>query len=353
VSAPARVSVLGRTVHELRGGRGRPLLYLHSAMGESSMWLPYLEALAADREVHAPMHPGFGKSDGLDQIRDIEDLVWHYLAYFDALGWRSVDVVGVSLGGWIAAELAARYPERVASLVLVGSVGIWVAERPIADIFVLDLDHPERAVELVFHDQSCPAAQMLRAMMGVKHLPDELLADLLGARAATAKLGWNPLLHDPRLEALLPRVSARTLCLWGAEDRVVPPVYGERFARGIPNASLRVVPDCGHMLPLERPAEFTAAVDDFLRARPRTGSMRQVRRVRPGRARARAQLDELALRVHAELSEHRLEVAAHGVRAEEQRASDLGDPPALEQVAHDLELARRQDREIDGHGDIG
>ncbi|MGH7819486.1 MAG: alpha/beta fold hydrolase, partial [Candidatus Binatia bacterium] len=152
--------VLGRKLHEVRGGEGRPLLYLHSAAGEA-MWVPHLDRLAERHEVHAPAHPGFLTSEGIEEIRDIEDLVHHYLAYMDAKGWKSVDVVGMSFGGWIAAEIAARYPERISKLVLVSSVGIWIREKPIADIFAVDTRFPERVKRLLFHDVDCPAAQMM------------------------------------------------------------------------------------------------------------------------------------------------------------------------------------------------
>ena len=256
------ILVRGRRIHEIRGGSGRPLLYLHSAMGEAT-WLPHLSALAEDFELHAPAHPGFLTSEGIDEIRDIEDLVYHYLDYFDAKGWERVDVVGLSLGGWIGAEIAARYPERVSKLVLTSSVGIWIEEKPIADLFALDARYPERLRELLFHDVNSPVAQVLAGGWGAE-LPDEILVNVLNAFAATAKIGWNPLLHDPRLERLLHRVRARTLCLWGANDRIVPLEYGEKFAKLIPGAELEVVPACGHMLPFEKQAEWLAAVRRFL-----------------------------------------------------------------------------------------
>jgi len=84
------------------------------------------------------------------------------------------------------------------------------------------------------------------------------------AFAATAKIGWNPLLHDPRLEGLLHRVKAKTLCVWGANDRLVPLEYGEKFAKLIPGATLEVIPACGHMVPFEKQAEWLAAVRRFL-----------------------------------------------------------------------------------------
>ncbi|MGH7860499.1 MAG: alpha/beta fold hydrolase [Candidatus Binatia bacterium] len=254
--------VLGRKLHEIRGGSGRPLLYLHSAAGEA-MWVSHLDQLASRYEVHAPAHPGFLTSEGIDEIRDIEDLVYHYLAYMDAKGWKSVDVVGMSFGGWIAAEIAARYPERVSSLVLVSSVGIWIREKPIADLFAVDMRFPERVKRLLFHDIDCPAAQMMPSP-GDMTLPDEVLINMMSSFAATAKIGWNPLLHDPRLEHLLPRVTARTLCLWGASDRLTPVDYGKKFNRLIPGSKLEVIPECGHLIPFEKAEEFHRAVTGFL-----------------------------------------------------------------------------------------
>jgi len=258
-----RQEVLGRGLHVLRGGEGAPLLYLHSAGGEA-LPLPHLEGLARGRELHAPAHPGFLSSDGIEAIHSVEDYVFHYLAYLDAMGWASVDVVGLSLGGWIGAELAARYPERVSRLVLVDAVGIWIREKPIADIFALDTRFPERIQALLFHDPDHPMARLMRGPSGGEELPEEMVANFMNAMAATAKVGWNPLLHDPALEGLLHRVTARTLCLWGASDRVVPPEYGEKYAKLIPGAELRIVPECGHMLPFEKTEEFVAIVNDFL-----------------------------------------------------------------------------------------
>jgi pimeloyl-ACP methyl ester carboxylesterase len=257
------VTVLGRKLYEIRGGAGKPLLYLHSAAGEV-LWLPHLADLSRHYELHVPAHPGFLTSEGIDEIKSIEDYVDHYDAYLSALGWDSVAVVGVSLGGWIAAELAARYPQRVSELVLVDAVGIWIRERPIADIFALDLRYPDKLRALLFHDLECPAARLMQMPAAGVELPEEIVTNMMKAMAATAKVGWNPLLHDPSLERRLHRVRARTLCLWGANDRVVPPEYGEKYAKRILGAQLRLVPECGHMLPLEKPDAFVAAVREFL-----------------------------------------------------------------------------------------
>ncbi len=257
----AQVEVLGRKIQELRGGRGRPLLYLHGAMAEG-LWLPHLTALAERYELHAPAHPGFLGSEGIDEIRDIEDMVYHYVAYLDVMGWDSVDVLGLSLGGWIGAELAARCPERVSSLVLTDAVGIWVPETPIKDLFALDSRYPERLRDMFFHDANSPFAQLFG--QPTQEMPDEVLTIFMNSFAAMAKIGWNPLLHDPRLETLLPRVTARTLCVWGANDQIVPLVYAEKFVKLIPGAELRVIPECGHLPPLEKTEEFVRVVCEFL-----------------------------------------------------------------------------------------
>ena len=193
-------------------------------MGEA-IWLPHLTG--ARREATSCTRRRIRASsaaEGIEQIRDIEDYVYHYLAYLDVMGWKSIDVVGLSLGGWIAAELAARYPERISKLVLVDAVGIWIREKPIADIFAIDSRHPEKLQQLLFHDVNHPMAKLMAVPRGAgaQNLPEEMVIDFMNALAATAKVGWNPLLHDPRLESLLHRVTAKTLCLWGAHDRVVP-----------------------------------------------------------------------------------------------------------------------------------
>ncbi len=131
-------------------------------------------------------------------------------------------------------------------------------------LFALDTRFPERIQALLFHDPDHPLARLLRGPAQGEDLPEELLTNFMNAMTATARVGWNPLLHDPRLEGLLPRVTARTLCLWGGSDRVTPPEYGEKYAKLIPGAELQIVPGCGHMLPLEKPAEFVAAVNAFL-----------------------------------------------------------------------------------------
>ena len=249
--------VRGHTIQVAVGGDGPPLLYLHSAAGESYVWLDLLNGLAAHHEVHAPLHPGFFGSEGVEDVHGIEDLVYHYLAFLDGRGWERVDVMGCSLGGWIALEIAARYPERVGRLVLAASAGIRLPDVPMQDMFRLQLGQEDQARALLFHDPSHPMAQLV--VPTFEGIDDETLAAFVSAMAATARVAWNPYLHDPRLEGLLGRVTAETLVVWGQDDRLIPPAYGERLAELIPNARLELVPECGHLIWFERPAQLLEA----------------------------------------------------------------------------------------------
>ena len=259
---PARriVQVAGKDVRLLTGGDGPPLLYLH-AVGADVDWLEIHDRLARHFTVHLPAHPGFAESTGIEQVDGIADVVLHYVDLLGVLGLRAVPVVGASFGGWIAAEIAALYPERVERLVLVDALGLWIDAAPIGELFG---STPPELAEMLFHDQDHPLAQMLRAMTSIADVPEDFAHAQLKALEAAAKVGWNPYMHDPKLEVRLRRVTAPTLVVWGREDRLVPLVYGERYRDRIPGAGLEILPRCGHLPAIERPAELAAVALDFL-----------------------------------------------------------------------------------------
>ena len=145
------VDVAGRPTVIMSGGTGEPFIYLHSSLGESSLWLPFYQAFSKQYRVIVPTHPGFGKSGGFDQIDTIEDMAFHYIELLDALGLEEVTLGGVSLGGWIAAEIAVRWPERVKKLWIAGAPGLWVEEQPLGDLFRL-MQSRRRLRELLFDD---------------------------------------------------------------------------------------------------------------------------------------------------------------------------------------------------------
>ena len=133
------LDVNGRKVWLLENGSGAPLLYLHGFADVHSVkesWLPFHEQLAKSARVIAPAHPGCAQSDENKDIDVIEDVVFHYLEVIDALKLDKFDLVGHCVGGWIAAELAARHPEKIRKLVLIGASGLFVEGALIGDIFM-------------------------------------------------------------------------------------------------------------------------------------------------------------------------------------------------------------------------
>ena len=243
-----------------RGGTGEPVVYLHSATGEGE-GLELLGELATTFDVVAPMFPGFGESEGIEQIDDMEDAVFHLLDLFDQLGLVAPAVVGLSLGGWMAAELATRYAERVSSLVLVNPAGLYIPGAEIKDIFGRTPD--VMALDL-FADQSQPLAQMMHAMADLQpeSVSFEMIKPYYQTMAATARLAWDPYLHDPKLRKRLHRVTAPTLVVRGAQDTLIPAAHAEAYRDEIPGARLVEVDGAAHLLAIEKPAELAAHVRD-------------------------------------------------------------------------------------------
>src|SRR5712691_699216 len=218
------LNLRGSKIQMLKGGSGDPLLYLHSAGGEVT-WLPFFEMLSQHYMVYLPAHPGFSQSEGLDKIDSMEDLVFHYTDLMDHLDLTQPYVAGLSLGGWLAAELATRYANRVRKLALLNPVGLFVPDVP----------------------------------------SPEVLENTLKAREATARVGWNPYLCNPKLRERLYRITTPTLIIWGESDRLVPPTHGKAYQEGIAGSKLVILEKCGHAPPFEKPQETAKLLSDFFR----------------------------------------------------------------------------------------
>jgi len=253
-------------VQLFRAGAGAPLVYLHSAGGESSH--AALEELADSFEVLVPVFPGFGESEGIEHIDGMEDAVFHLLDLWDLLGLEAPAVMGLSLGAWMAAELATRYPEKVGKLVLVNPVGLHIEGAPIAEMFGRGAGE---LAEMLFADQTHPIAAAMHAMddftgdVGKQvEIPIEMVLPMWKAMSATAKLGWDPYLHNPKLRGRLRRVTAPTLVVQAAQDGMLPAVHAQTYAGEIPGARLEVIEGAAHWVPFEKPAELAALVRAFL-----------------------------------------------------------------------------------------
>lgn len=251
------ITVRGRTVHYFQGGQGHPLVFLHGAGGQRG-WQPFLDRLAEKNTVYAPSHPGVARSTGLDTIDSVEDMAFHYLDVFDALGLDRTALIGHSLGGWVAAELAVRCSHSLSHLVLVDAAGLLLPEHPLPDMFLLS---PRRLRAAAFHNGD---SDLAREYIPDKHPTQEALAESLKAQAVLAKLGWNPYLSHPKLRERLHRVKAPSLVIWGARDELISLPYGEAYRQGLPNARLAVFEDAGHLPQAEQAERFAVVVGEFL-----------------------------------------------------------------------------------------
>jgi pimeloyl-ACP methyl ester carboxylesterase len=237
-------------------GAARPVLFLHGGGGFGPQQ-PFVAPLSAKRRFVAPWHPGFGKSGLPDWLDSIDDIAHLYLELMDILKLDRIDLVGCSIGGWIAAEMATKSPERFHRIVFSAPVGIKVGppdKLDIPDIFAM----PESDVlKLTFHD---PA----RMKPDTTKMSEDELAAMFRARETLALLTWEPWMHNPKLRRRLHRVVAPALFIRGESDGLVSQPYLEAYARMLPNARTLTIKAAGHVPQLEQPAAFAAAVLEFL-----------------------------------------------------------------------------------------
>lgn len=255
-------TVSGTTVQVFSGGAGAPLLVLHDQEYPVG-WHPYLAELAASFSVVAPSHPGFGSSDLPPEFDSVDDLAYFYLDFLEARGNDPVNLIGLGLGGWIAAEIAVRCTHQLRRLVLVDSVGIKVSDRTTTDIVDNFVLNPREFLEHSWHDAEAGAEQM--KLPRLHEYSEEELTHLLRNRESAALFGWKPFMHNPKLKARLARIDVPALVLWGQSDRIVNTDYGRAFAAAIPGAKFDVIAAAGHYPYLERPQEFAQRVTAFLR----------------------------------------------------------------------------------------
>ncbi len=246
--------IAGCDVSLTRGGTGEPLLFLHGARG-AGYWLPFMEDLAKNFTLYVPEHPGFGKSETPAWLDNVGDLAYFYLDFIENLGLDHVHLAGSSLGGWIAAEIAVRNQQSLATLTLVAAAGLQVKGVQKGDIFMWS---PAEMARNLFHDQ-----ELAEAILRVPPNQEEEEIQLKN-RLTTAKLGWQPRFYNPDLAKWLHRITIPTLIVWGADDKLIPAPYGPAFRDLIPNGRLEILPRCGHLPQIERADEFAGLVTRFL-----------------------------------------------------------------------------------------
>jgi pimeloyl-ACP methyl ester carboxylesterase len=241
---------------------GDPVVLLHSALGPAGQEAFMSRLADAGLHVFAPELPGYGESTGEDLLEDMLDFTLHAWDVVDALGIDHPVLIGHSMGGMIAAEMAAVSNIRPAAVVLVAPTGLWNDDCPIPDLFSL---LPFQFAPLLFADEAFGASLLTG---GLDFGDVEALRDFLILNARRLGTAGKILFPIPnrRLSKRLYRLQAPTLLVWGGADRYHPPVYAERWHRLIPHAEVVMFDDAAHMIPHEQPGELAAEIARFLAA---------------------------------------------------------------------------------------
>jgi pimeloyl-ACP methyl ester carboxylesterase len=255
---PRLIDIAGITVELRRGGSGTPVLVIHGELGVPG-WLESFAQLAEHHDVIVPSLPGYGRSTRPDWIMGVHDLAAWVTWFARDIDLRTpVNVIGCSLGGWVAAEIATVAPQFFNKMVLVGAMGIKPEQGEIFDYF---LESGLTGLRRAFHRPEQSSAFM--RYWGNEWTPGE--TDLVEQhREMTCRIAWKPYMHSLTLRHLLPGVSTPTLLLWGGEDAITPINSGEIYQRAIPRSRLVVIENCGHMPEMEKPTEFAGLIENFL-----------------------------------------------------------------------------------------
>ncbi len=242
-------------VRYYEGGSGKPLVFLHGAGGIMPAD-PFLDKLSKKFHVYAPLLPGYGDSQECATLRDMLDFTLHTIDVVEALGLKAPVLAGHSMGGMIAAEMAAIAPNDFPKLALIAAAGLWLEKHPIPDLFAM---LPYEMPPYLFHDVEAGTKLMTA---GVALNDPEWLKGFLVMNARQMGMAGKILFPIPErgLSERLYRVKAKTLLVWGASDKLIPPVYGEAYKKAIKGAELTIIPKAGHMITLEQPDELVTAL---------------------------------------------------------------------------------------------
>jgi pimeloyl-ACP methyl ester carboxylesterase len=254
------VEAAGGAVQLVKGGQGDPLLILHDELGHPG-WLNYHQALAQNNTLYIPSHSGFGETERQEWIMNMRDLAGWYLEVLDDLGLDKVNLMGISLGGWLAAEMASMSPQTFNKMILVGPAGI---KPPTGEIYDMFLVVAKIFITQGFYD---PAGTPEFATI----CPDEPTPEQIElwevAREEASRMSWRPYMHYPGLPHLLHRIKTLpTLVVWGKEDTIVPLSAGQVYQESIKGSRLAVIDNCGHHPEIEKTEEFLGLVKEFLAA---------------------------------------------------------------------------------------
>ncbi len=257
-SAPKEytLDVRGIATHIFEGGPANApaLLYLHGT-NLGNLWLEYHQRLASSFRVIAIDTPGFGKTPRPDWMRTMDDYILYFKDLLDALELPKVDILGHSLGGWMAMEIAVWYPERVNRLVLSNAAGIRIKGTPMGNLFAMN---QQELLDACF-DNPMAAMPLMPQEFNIDYFMEQYRQ-----RLTLASIAWSPW-FDPKLERRLERITSPTLVIWGVNDRLIPPAYGELLHEKIANSEIVRLEGTGHMPMFEKPQEWAEAINNFLK----------------------------------------------------------------------------------------
>lgn len=243
----------GLTIRVDARGNGRPVLILHGAGGPRGV-ARFVEAVAEYAQVFAPIHPGFEGEPRPEWFDSVDDLALVYLDLLERLDLREVIVIGISFGGWVAAELAVRDTTRLSGLILADASGLQVDGHEISVGFTRTPDQP-------------PADSNRPPVAGPPELSPEqaeVQTRNLQTMAVYSQRGFS----DPKLRRRLARVTLPSLVIWGEDDHLVDPAYGQAYAQALPDARLVLIPGAGHFPQTEQPERFLTLVREFVDSIP-------------------------------------------------------------------------------------
>jgi len=250
-------TINGANIELVRRGKGRPILFLHPHIGLHGCDA-FIAQLSEYGEVIVPSHPGYGHSDLPPGMSSVDDMSYLYLDLLDALNLREVTVVGASLGGWLAAEIATKSTERIARLVMIGALGVKVGPREKSDIVDIFATARGRWEELSFRDVNY-------WQRDYEKLSEDELTVIARNREATALFAWNPYMYNPKLKYRLHRIRVPVLFLWGEADRFAPPEYGKAYSALIPGARFELVSEAGHFPHIEQAERVARRIAEELK----------------------------------------------------------------------------------------
>jgi len=251
------LTIQGMKIEVERMGSGSPLLVLLSEEAAYERTSPFIAELAKTHELVMPMAPGFGNSERPDWIGNPDDISYIFLDVVEKLGLKKIPVLGLSFGGWIAAEMAVKDDSFISRLSLVNPFGVKIGgpfDRDIQDIWTL---HPSKVAALKYHDVEF-------GKRDYSNTPEAEITIVARNLESFARFCWDPYMHNPKLKIRLPRIQVSTQFIWGANDGVTSAAYGKAYSQLVPGASFVTVANAGHYPQIEQPAEVAKLVKAFL-----------------------------------------------------------------------------------------